>query len=112
MTLDPFDKTDPLTIIKERLNSVHPNAKVLLTVDGYFNKDTIGRNEKALADEISTIAYPQCIEIRNEFRDIQQVLDDELFTVFLGKLDARNDTGIRQKHIKELVIRAMIEAKK
>jgi len=112
VTLDPFDKTDPLTIIKERLNPVHPNAKVLLTVDGYFNKDTIGRNEKSLADGISTIAYPQCIEIRNEFRDIQQVLDDELFTVFLGKLEARNDFGIRQNHIKELVIRAMIEAKK
>lgn len=111
VTIDPFDKTDPLTIIKQRLNPVHPHAKVLLTVDGYFNKDTIGRNEKALADEISAIACPMCIEIRNEFRDVQQVLDDELFTAFLGKLEARNDTGFRQKHIRELVIRAMIEAK-
>jgi DNA repair protein SbcD/Mre11 len=112
VALDPFDMTDPAEIVKQRLNSVHPHAKVLLTVEGYFNKAKIGRNERTLADEISTIASPKCIEIHIEFRDIQHLVDDELFTTFLRKLKAADDPGLRRKHIEELVIRAMIEAKR
>jgi len=110
--LDPLDNTDPTTNIEERLSNLHPQAKVLLTVGGYFNKDLIGRSEKELADQIALAARDRCADIQYEFRDIRQILADDLFSSFMKKLDSYDfDTQMRRQ-IRELTIRAMIEANK
>lgn len=110
VSLDPLDNTDPVSSIEDRLNNLHPQAKVLLTVDGYFNKELIGRNEKELAEQIASAARERCAEVQYEFRDIQHILADDLYASFVEKLESYDFDPEKQKRIREVTIRAMIEA--
>jgi len=110
VTLDPLDDTDPLELIHERLAAAHPNAKIVLTVNGYINKDLVQRTEKELADEIAKVTQERCLEVRYEFRDIQHILQDDLFNSFMMKLDTLDCNAGERQRIREMAMRAMIEA--
>lgn len=110
VTLDPSDNTDPVSLIETRLRGLHPQAKVLLTVDGYFNKELIGRGEKELAEDIASAARERCNAVRYEFRDIGHIFADDLYSSFMKKLDAVDADSEKKRQIREITIRAMIEA--
>jgi len=110
-TLDPLDTADPVGIIQEKIKSVHPQAKIILTVDGYFNKDKVGKSEKELAEQLNNLSQTHDIELAIQFRDIQHILEDDLFSSFISKLDTYNLDAAKRKRIREHAIQAMIEAK-
>lgn len=112
VTLDPLDKTDPVIRIEEQLAAAHPHAKIILMVNGYINKDLVRRSEKELVNEIAGLTRERCTEVRYEFRDIQYILQDDLFKLFMTKLDTLDYNSGERQRIREMAMRAMIEAKK
>jgi DNA repair protein SbcD/Mre11 len=111
LTLNPLDHTDPLELIDDRLRAVHERAKVLLTVDGYFNQELTGYSERELADRIESTVRERCADIRLEFTDIRHILADDLFSLFMSKLTACDFDPEKQQLVRDLAIRAMIEAR-
>jgi DNA repair protein SbcD/Mre11 len=109
IVLDPLDTTPPVRIVERMLEQAHPAAKLLLTVDGFVSRDTIGMNEMELADAIKRAAGDRC-EIDFRVRDIQRVLEDNIFKAFMTRLDEYDADEAQKQRMKELAIRAMIGA--
>ena len=110
--LDPFVEKNPVEIVEERFQGGHPEARVLLTVKGYVNSEKIGMSEKELAKQIREIAKAQYAEEPHpEFTDIHTILEDDLFKNFVNKLEQRNYDEERKKQLRDLAIRAMMEAR-
>ncbi len=110
--LDPSAGRNPLEILKERLQMVHPEARVLLTVGGYVDSETIGLSEKELAKAIRDVARISCAEEpRLEFADVHAILEDDLLRSFVSKLEQRHYDAGTKKQLLDLAIKAMIEAR-
>ncbi len=111
-TFDPLDDSDPVRAIETKLDNIHPRARVLVTVNGYYNRNMVGTSEKEMARQITSLVRSRGFDPPElTFRDIQHILEDDLFTAFMFKLDTYDlDTEKRQR-IREHAIRAMIEAK-
>ena len=107
--LDPIRANDPGENVSRRLDALHPGAKVLLTVKGYIHAKDIGKNENDLAREIDRIGEA-CAERRYEFRDVQSILDDEIFIKFNKKVGEKFQDEREKKALREILLRAMIEA--
>lgn len=107
--LDPFRDMDPVKLIKEKLQSLPKEARPLLTVTGFFNSKAIGKGEQDLAQEIKRLAGVHGADLR--FRDIQKILEDDLFQGFLKKLAEKGYDEDKQKEIREIAIRGMMEAR-
>lgn len=87
VTLDPFKATDPQKLVKMHFEKLHPQAKAILTVKGYINGKEISETE--LQNQIKKISKGRCVEEDYSYlvRDIQIVLEDELFKGFMRKLE-------------------------
>jgi DNA repair exonuclease SbcCD nuclease subunit len=110
---DPFSDKNPLETIKERLQELPANAKVLLTVTGFINGETIGMTEEELVKGIKKIVRDRCAEPPNyEFRDIRQILEDDLFKEFLAKLAQADYAEEKKSEMRQMAIRAMMEARR
>ncbi|MDY6968479.1 MAG: DNA repair exonuclease [Spirochaetota bacterium] len=110
--LDPFSDLDPVTVINNELSRTDQNARIFLTVGGYINKAGHGIDESMLNERIEGIAKEnENIKINKlEFRDLCETLSDDLFETFTDKLNSMNLDESRSSGIKDLLIRAMIEA--
>lgn len=109
--LDPFKDKKPLKVIKKRLEGLHPKAKVILTIEGYINGKEIQLTETELVSQIEEIAAGKCIDSRYEFRDIQTILDDDIFKSFMERLN-QGDYGEQEtEQMLNMAIRAMMEAR-
>ena len=109
--LDPFSGTDPVEQVRRALKNLHPQSRLLLTVAGYIDGSR-GLDETALAAEVRRLsAGCRAAEPEFTFRDIRAVLHDDLFRNFLEKLDRAESDGERKKRLRELAVRAMMEAK-
>jgi DNA repair exonuclease SbcCD nuclease subunit len=110
--LDPSAEKNPVEIVQERFQQVHPEARVLLTVGGYVNGERIGVSEKELAKQLRDMAMPRCAEEpRLEFADVRAILEDDLFKSFMSKLEQRNYDEETKKQLRDLAIKAMMEAR-
>lgn len=108
--LDPFRDENPVEKIKEELKTVPKNAKVLLNVKGYFNARRLGLTETALYEKIKdTVKESSAGEPVLEFRDIQTVLEDDLFKAFLKKLEKKDLNERTKKEMINIAIQAMME---
>lgn len=107
IVLDPFSPADPLVNLDQLLQQIHPDAKVLLTVQGLFNGSVLGINEVELAAALREKAGSYLAgEPVEEYYDVQHVLEDDLFKDFSSRLAAVDcPPGIKEQ-VKELVIRA------
>jgi DNA repair protein SbcD/Mre11 len=105
--LDPFDLTDPLLMLDQKVKQVHPLAQILLTVEGLFDGSKLKITESELAYEIRRIAGERLAgEPLETFADVQHVIEDELFIDFMNKLMHTEDCKENVKEIRELVIKA------
>lgn len=108
--LDPFKDEKPIEKLKEELKTLPKNAKILLKVKGYYNARSVGLNETMLIEKIKEI----CIDRSGgepvlEFRDIQTILEDDLFKEFLKKLNGKDYDDTMRKEMRYIAIRAMME---
>jgi len=111
ITLDPFTTTDPVKLAKEKLRQVHPQAKIILRVNGYINSTAIKMSERELVDPLKEVCSEHSVEdLMFEFRDIHTVLEDDLFKAFLKKLEVGRYSEQEKSELRDIVIRAFMEA--
>lgn len=109
---DPFLDKNPVKIVKEHLERVHPKASVILTIKGYINSEKIRISESELVKQMREITKGKCVkEPSFEFSDIHIILEDDLFINFMNKLGQYNYDEERKKQLRDLAIRAMMEAR-
>jgi len=109
---DPFGEKKPVEEVKERLGKVHPQATIILTIRGYIDGDRIGISESELVKQIKEITKGKCSkEPTFEFSDIRVILGDDLFKNFMSKLEQRNYDEEKKKQLRDVAIRAMMDAR-
>jgi len=108
---DPFMNKEPVEIVKEYLERVHSQARIILSIKGYINSEEIKISESELVKQIREITKRKFVEEHLEFRDIHTILEDELFKNFMKKLKQTNYDEGKKKQLRDLTIRAMIEAR-
>ncbi len=107
VSLDPFATKDPLPELDQKLDRLHPAAKVLLTVEGLFNGSALGINEEELAFQIKKKVEQICAgEPVLNFLDVRHVLEDDLFKKFIVRLDEMDYPPDLKEQAKELVVQA------
>ena len=109
--LDPLTDEHPLEMIRGHLEKVHPEARVILTVSGYTNSEKTHMAETDLDSQIREMAVGKCVEYRCEFRDIGRILEDDLFKGFMQKLEQGNYPEEKAKQLRDIAIKAMMEAR-
>jgi len=118
ITFDPFDDKHPLEIVKENLNKIHPEAKLVsLKIDGYINAKKIGMEENELIRRIKEMVKERCRlgdeELKEilgepELINIEKKVEDELFKLFIQKMEDKSYDENSKKEIRALVLKAMM----
>jgi len=108
---DTSSSRSPLDLLRERLGSLHPQAKALLTVRGVVDSRTLGMTETELQERIRQEAGDRLADLEFQARDIGLLLEDELFQEFKKRLQGKKGwEEARKETVTSLLIRAMIEA--
>jgi len=108
---DPFGEENPVEIVKEHLQGVHPKASIILTIKGYINSEKIKMSESGLVRQIREITRRKSVEEHLEFRDIHTILEDDLFKSFIKKLEQSDYDEKKKKQMRDIAIRAMMRAR-
>jgi DNA repair exonuclease SbcCD nuclease subunit len=109
VTLNPFNKQPPLEIIAAKMNDIPPHARVLLTVNGYINSKQIGMTETQLYEAIEKLLGENGEIVEMGFRDIHDILENELFKRFCQHLDAKLLPESERQELIDLTVKAMME---
>ena len=110
--LDPFGRKKSLDIIKKRIETIPPNAKPLITIQGFFNGSKEKIDEEKLIKAIEKIA-PKNSELNPpEIRDVRTILEDDLFIGFQKKVDELDMEEDEKNRMIDIAIEAMTEAKR
>lgn len=108
---DPLKDQKPLELIKERVAGLPPEAKLLLTVKGFFNGEIAGITEEILIKKINKLVEKKSAGSSVYlFKDIRVILEDDLLKNFKQKLDKMNLEGAQKKKMLDLTLQAMIRA--
>jgi DNA repair protein SbcD/Mre11 len=110
LTLDPFKHIQPLEVIQEILQNASPLERVLLTVDGYFDREKIGMNENELLKAI-TKAVGKNVEVGFQATDIHRIFEDDIFKAYVQKVNASTSPDKKKKELIDIAIRSFMEAK-
>ena len=109
---DPFMEKNSVEVVKEHLERVHPEASIVLTIRGYIDGDRIGISESELVKQIKEITKGKCSkEPTFEFSDIRVILGDDLFKNFMSRLEQHDYDEEKKKQLRDLAIRAMMQAR-
>ena len=108
---DPFKDKNPLEIVKERFDSLMPEARAILRIKGCINSEAIGMNEIELKEKIKDIVKDRCVEDYYEFQDVNNIIEDDLFKSFRQKLEKTDYSEEKKKEMYDAAIRTMIEAR-
>jgi DNA repair exonuclease SbcCD nuclease subunit len=109
--LDPFKNEQPLEIIEKCMKELHPKAKAILIVKGFINGKQILLNETELVSQIKEVTKDKCLEARYEFKDIQIILEDDIFKRFTKKLEQAGYEEQKMEQMLNIAIKAMMEAR-
>jgi hypothetical protein len=71
----------------------------------------MGMTEEELVKRAKKICRERCAEEQYEFRDIRMILEDDLFKEFLTKLAQADHAEEKKDKMREMAIRAMMEAR-
>jgi DNA repair exonuclease SbcCD nuclease subunit len=106
ITLDPTDSEHPLTTVKRNLSNLHPYSMVILTIDGAID----GKKFKMTESEFLSLLREatkevNIVEENFRFKDIQDILEDDLFKAFEEKLSPYQED--ERKVLSEIAIKAL-----
>jgi len=104
--LDPFENTDPFIAVKERMEEIPKEAKIILTIGGYINGEI---SETEFKERIKEIMPGRAIEWHFLFKDIKNLLNDDLFKKFVKKVEQGNYDEERKRELRDLAIKAMMK---
>ncbi len=108
ITLDPFSTKPPLDAIREEIAKKHFKSSLSLTVQGFMDCQAIGMTETEFVAAANQEAKGKC-SISFQFKNIQDILADDLFKSFVKKLDQKNLDERERKEMLSLAIEAMKE---
>lgn len=110
--LNPFQNefSIPQKTIKQALKNLDPQAKLLLSIQGFVNCSKLKTTEKNLIKEIKEeLSKFPIDDLEFQIKDISFVLEDDLFQQFNAKLSCKNFDEKQKQEIRNLVIEAIIE---
>ncbi len=110
ISLDPFQKFTPMQIIAEHCAELPANAGLLLEINGYINSKQLGMNETELHKALQKTVAAKGEIVKVEFRDIHEILEDELFQAFKERLESRVSDPAERQRVLDLALRAMMAA--
>ena len=107
LNLDPFSERNPLEQLDQSLQGLHPRAKLILSISGYFNGAFLGLNESELVEAVkSKMDHYMVDELMIEFKDVQHILEDDIFKKFRKKLSLTDYTRDQQEKAEKMLINA------
>jgi len=108
--LNPFERLDPTSEIRRRLDNLHPMATAYLSVGGYADVEAMGTTEKGLNDSIKSFETDARVaEVVSRWRDVGDILHHELFRRINEQLGTLEVGAEHTKAIREMVIDALTE---
>lgn len=108
--VNPFQEENPLVAINQKLQELPENAQLLLEINGYFNGRKLGMSEQELHRAISKLSGRRLDLVKIEFQDIREILEDDLFKVFVEHLTKRALNEADTKQILNITLKAMMES--
>jgi exonuclease SbcD len=105
---DPFDGSNPLEMLAERLATLSETARAILAVRGFINGEALGMTEEELVKRTKKLVQGRCVEEHYEFRDIRTIVEDDLFKEFLKRLEQKDYDEEKKKQMQEMAIRGMM----
>jgi DNA repair exonuclease SbcCD nuclease subunit len=109
---DAFQDTQPMETVRERFSSLHRSARVVLIVKGFLDGRSINMSEQEIAAGIQEVVADRCAAQRYEFRDIQTIVEDDLMKRYLEKLDTRGYVNAQRKAVRDIAMKAMMDARR
>ena len=109
ISLDPFQDKTPLQSVAEQLLNLPENAGTLLHIEGYINSKSLAMSEEALRDALVKLVGDKGDIISIEFRDIHDILENNLFKRFQEQLDAKSLDPVEKQRVLDMTVRAMME---
>ncbi len=107
LNLDPFSDRNPLEQLELSLQGLHPRAKLILSISGYFNGASLGLSENELVNAFKSGMDNYMVdELMIEFEDVQHILEDDLFKKFREKLSLTDYTRDQQEKAEKMLINA------
>jgi len=110
VSLNPANKLNPLEVIRERLQSCNPQAKVLLEISGFVDLKSLVLTEQQFASAIESVTTAQVDQVSSKWVDMSLVSENELFKRFMQKLEKSQLPPDRLREIQNMVIDGMMEA--
>jgi exonuclease SbcD len=107
---DPFGSSDPFEALKQKLDAVHPSAKILLEVGGYIDSSRLSMSEKEVIDRIADIVGARADKSTYVLRDTWTTIEDELFKKVREKIDHKSFGEDQKERMLKFALRAMMEA--
>ncbi len=110
---DPLMDEDPLDVVRSCIEKTHHKAKLILRIGGFIDSKEIALSESELAEKIKELVEGRCAgeDLHMEFKDIQGIVEDDLFRRFLDKLkEGRFEQAVKPR-MREIAIRAMAGAR-
>ena len=109
--LDPFVDTDPVSLIRSRLDETDAKAKILLTVDGYLNSVKHGIDETKLNEQLELLKSEKDIEeLQFKAVDLSRMLEDDIFRAFEARLKLADFSSHEKSAMREYFLKAMMES--
>ncbi len=107
ITLDPTLDEHPLETVKRKMSNIQHQAVVLLTIDGAINGEKLNLTEEGFKARLKEIMSDVNIVDENfNFRDIQHIIEDELFKAFEERLTSYTED--QRRELRDIAIRAML----
>jgi len=110
LTLNPYSREHPLDLLGHKLEELHYNARGLLTVKGFMNGRTLEMTEEEVVQRMTALARSRCHTTTFEFKDVQRILDDDLFQRFMTHLSARVQDQDERELMSQMAVTAMTRA--
>lgn len=107
--LDPFQEEKPLFKISQKLQELPENAQLLLEISGYFNGRKLEMSEEELHRAINKLSGKRVELLKMEFRDIREILEDDLFKLFVEHLNKRSPGEAEKRRILTTALKALME---
>ncbi len=110
ISLNALERQNPMTLITAKLDQLPENAHLLVEIGGFFNGRLLEMTEGELQRALSRLINNRIEIVKMEFRDIQEIMDDDLFKIFLDRLELQSLEETEKRQILNLTLQAMMEA--
>ncbi|NIM20298.1 MAG: DNA repair exonuclease [Candidatus Latescibacteria bacterium] len=107
--LNPVETGNAIETIKSRISSCHEAAKVSLTISGHVDLESIGMSRKQFGNAIDTLKRPNIAQIDHEWRDVGEILQNDIYKRFADHLEKTQLSEERKTAIRDLALEAFSE---